>query len=267
MYKNKKLAVLYLHHCKNEVTIHNYNRLKKFNPNLDVYPVGFEWHDLIEGSHIVHRHDELPNNFVLNKLVNNTTSSESDLYIYDFFLHHQDYESYFVVEWDTYCNASILEVYGDVFEKYDTFSAYTFTNEFNGPGTGIIENIDNLNIDDSHERYVKRWSWYRYFFQKLNEPTEQNKLLPYLGGTYPTSLLYYKNKVLRDVLELILSNPRLYDNIQNEMRLGTVLQQAGYKLNEYGGNTNQFVEQKHYRIDIQNNIKGYYHHIKDIIDL
>lgn len=267
MYKNKKLAVLYLHHCKNEVTIHNYNRLKKFNPNLDVYPVGFEWHDLIEGSHIVHRHDELPNNFVLNKLVNNTTSSESDLYIYDFFLHHQDYESYFVVEWDTYCNASILEVYGDVFEKYDTFSAYTFTNEFNGPGTGIIENIDNLNIDDSHERYVKRWSWYRYFFQKLNEPTEQNKLLPYLGGTYPTSLLYYKNKVLRDVLELILSNPRLYDNIQNEMRLGTVLQQAGYKLNEYGGNTNQFVEQKHYRIDIQNNIKGYYHPIKDIIDL
>lgn len=267
MYKNKKLAVLYLHHCKNEVTIHNYNRLKKFNPNLDVYPVGFEWHDLIEGSHIVHRHDELPNNFVLNKLVNNTTSSESDLYIYDFFLHHQDYESYFVVEWDTYCNASILEVYGDVFEKYDTFSAYTFTNEFNGPGTGIIENIDNLNIDDSHERYVKRWSWYRYFFQKLNEPTEQNKLLPYLGGTYPTSLLYYKNKVLRDVLELILSNPRLYDNIQNEMRLGTVLQQAGYKLNEYGGNTNQFVEQKHYRIDIQNNIKGYYHPIKDIIEI
>lgn len=267
MYKNKKLAVLYLHHCKNEVTIHNYNRLKKFNPDLDVYPVGFEWHDLIEGSHIVHRHDELPNNFVLNKLVNNTTSSESDLYIYDFFLHHQDYESYFVVEWDTYCNASILEVYGDVFEKYDTFSAYTFTNEFNGPGTGIIENIDNLNIDDSHERYVKRWSWYRYFFQKLNEPTEQNKLLPYLGGTYPTSLLYYKNKVLRDVLELILSNPRLYDNIQNEMRLGTVLQQAGYKLNEYGGNTNQFVEQKHYRMDIQNNIKGYYHPIKDIIEI
>ena len=267
MYKNKKLAVLYLHHCKNEVTIHNYNRLKKFNPDLDVYPVGFEWHDLIEGSHIVHRHDELPNNFILNKLVNNTTSSESDLCIYDFFLHHQDYESYFVVEWDTYCNASILEVYGDVFEKYDTFSAYTFTNEFNGPGTGIIKNIDNLNIDDSHERYVKRWSWYRYFFQKLNEPTEQNKLLPYLGGTYPTSLLYYKNKVLRDVLELILSNPRLYDNIQNEMRLGTVLQQAGYKLNEYGGNTNQFVEQKHYRIDIQNNIKGYYHPIKDIIDL
>ena len=267
MYKNKKLAVLYLHHCKNEVTIHNYNRLKKFNPDLDVYPVGFEWHDLIEGSHIVHRHDELPNNFILNKLVNNTTSSESDLYIYDFFLHHQDYESYFVVEWDTYCNASILEVYGDVFEKYDTFSAYTFTNEFNGPGTGIIENIDNLNIDDSHERYVKRWSWYRYFFQKLNEPTEQNKLLPYLGGTYPTSLLYYKNKVLRDVLELILSNPRLYDNIQNEMRLGTVLQQAGYKLNEYGGNTNQFVEQKHYRIDIQNNIKGYYHPIKDIIEI
>jgi len=265
MNKKNKLAVLYLHHCKNDVTLYNYNRLKKFNPDVDIYPVGFEWHDLIEGSHVVYRHDELPNNFVLNKLLNNTTSSESDLCIYDFFLHYQDYESYFVIEWDTYCNASIQEVYGDVLEKYDTFSAYTFTNEFHGPGTGILTNTDGLNIDNSHERYVKRWSWYRYFFSSLNEPTEQSKLLPYLGGTYPTSLLYYKNNVLKDALELILSNPRLYDNIQNEMRLGTILQQAGYKLNEYGGNTNQFNEQEHYRIDIENNVKGYYHPIKDII--
>lgn len=265
MNKKNKLAVLYLHHCKDDVTLHNYDRLKKFNPDVDIYPVGFEWHDLIEGSHIVHRHDELPNNNVLNNILKNGTSSESDLYLYDFFLHHQGYESYFVIEWDTYCNASIGEVYGEAMKRYDTFSAYTFTNEFYGPGTTVLKDINGLNINNSHDRYVRRWSWYRYFFLNLNEPTEQNTLLPYLGGTYPTSLLYYKHRVLRDIVELILNNPRLYDNIQNEMRLGTILQQAGYKLNEYGADTNQFIEQENYRIDIENNIKGYYHPIKDII--
>jgi len=122
-----------------------------------------------------------------------------------------------------------------------------------------------LDVDNSHERYVRRWSWYRYFFSKLNEPTKQNVLVPYLGGTYPTSLLYYTNKVLRDIIQLVLDNPRLYDNIQNEMRIGTLLQKAGYKLNEYGGNTNQFFEQPTYMEDISNNVKGYYHPIKKIL--
>ena len=265
MKKKNKLAVLYIHHCKNDVTLHNYDRLKRFNPDVDIYPVGFEWHDLIEGSHVVRRHDELPNNYILNDILKNGTSSESDLYLYDFFLHHQDYDSYFIIEWDTYCNASIEEVYGTAFEKYDTFSAYTFTNEFYGPGTGALMDITNLDVDNSHERYVRRWSWYRYFFSKLNEPTKQNVLVPYLGGTYPTSLLYYTNKALHDIIQLVLDNPRLYDNIQNEMRLGILLQKAGYKLNEYGGESNQFFEQPTYMENISNNVKGYYHPIKKIL--
>lgn len=304
MNKKNKLAVLYFHHCKNDVTLYNYDRLKKFNPDVDVYPVGFEWHDLIEGSHVVHRHDELPNNYVLNNILNKGTSSESDLYLYDFFLHHQDYESYFVVEWDTYCNCSINEVYGEAMEKYNTFSAHIFTNEITEVAKNtrfescvICENVTDIETNTNvHTRnnyidgvgqfckncyskvdktkyievkpkrtYFKEWSWYKYFFSKLNEPTEQKQLLPYLGGTYPTSLLYYKNEVLHNMVKLVLENPRLYDNIQNEMRLGTLLQQAGYRLESYGANTNQFCEGLHYRSEIKNNVKGYYHPIKDIL--
>ena len=69
MNKKNKLAVLYIHHCKNDVTLYNYDRLKRFNPDADIYPVGFEWHDLIEGSHVVRRHDELPNNYILNDIL------------------------------------------------------------------------------------------------------------------------------------------------------------------------------------------------------
>jgi hypothetical protein len=303
MAQNKKIAVLFLHHKKDEVTLHNYNLLKKFNPNVDIYPVGFQWHDLMEGSHVVHRHDEFPNNFYLNKILNMGTSSESDLCIYDFFLHYQDYESYFVIEWDTYCNASIEEVYGDAINKYDTFSANVFTNEyqhvsvdkfdrcvvcdkltdilFGSPNElrkncieGVGQLCENCYNDVDIEKpikviqkrpYVKEWSWYRYFFSQINEVTEQKQLLPFLGGTYPTSLLHYKREVLYKIVELLLNNPALYNNIQNEMRLGTLLQQAGYRLESYGSTTNQFCEQLHYKFSIKNNIKGYYHPIKTIL--
>jgi len=68
---------------------------------------------------------------------------------------------------------------------------------------------------------------------------------------------------LHDMVDLLLQNPRLYDNIQNEMRLGTLLQQAGYVLTEFGGDKNQFFEQDNYKSDIAKGIKGYYHPIKE----
>lgn len=265
---NNKIAILFIHHEKSDVTIHNYNLLKKFNPELDIFPIGFRWHDLIEGSHVVDRYDELPNNKILNKILNNgtSTSSESDLYIYNFFLHNQDYAGYFLYEWDTYCNDSIMNVYRDAFNKYDFFCSQMLTNEFYGPGTGYIENTEGLDIEKSDSRYVKRGSWYRYFFSKLNEPTAQKQLLRHLGSASTTSLMYFKHKVLHDITELVLRNPRLYDNIQNEMRLGTLIQQAGHTLHEYGSHTNHFKEEPHYVPEIMAGVKGCYHSIKRIIN-
>jgi hypothetical protein len=248
------MAVLFLHHSTSDVTMHNYKLLQINNPNKKIYPVGFSWHELMDNSHIVYRRDdEFPNNYVLNHILNSGTSSESDLCIYDFFLHHQNFDSYFVVEWDTYCNSSIEECYGDIINSHDTFSALTFTNE-----------IDSPDVEKTQRRYVKEWSWYN-LFESIATAEQKEKLTPYLGGTYPTSLLYYSKKALYDMVELVLNDPRLYDNIQNEMRLGTLLQQAGYKLKEYGSNTNQFFEQDSYKLNIQNNVKGYYHPIKTIL--
>lgn len=246
-----EIAVIFLHHTTCDITLNNYNLIKKFNPDCSVFPVGFSWHNLMENSHAVHRHDSYPNNEQLNKILFNgkSTSSESDLCIYDFFLHHQDFKHYFVIEWDTYCNCSLREYYRDQINKVDTFSAFIFNNKEDVPNA-----IRKMN--------VKEWSWYNYF-QTLKSPEDKQKLLPYLGGTYPTSLLYYSQKTLHDMVDLLLQNPRLYDNIQNEMRLGTLLQQAGYVLTEFGGDKNQFFEQDNYKSDIAKGIKGYYHPIKE----
>lgn len=244
---------MFLHHNVCDITLHHYNLIKKYNPDCNVIPVGFAWHTLMENSHVVYRHENYPNNIQLNQILFNgkSTSSESDLCIYDFFLHYQDFKHYFVIEWDTYCNCSLKEYYGEQINKCDTFSAFTFNNK-----PDAINAIRKMN--------VKEWSWYNYF-EALKNPEDKAKLNPYLGGTYPTSLLYYRQKTLHDMVDLILRNPRLYDNIQNEMRLGTLLQQAGYVLTEFGGDKNQFFEQPNYKLDISNGIKGYYHPIKEKI--
>lgn len=264
--KNSKLAVLFLHHKNDEIIRHNYNLLLKYNPDVDIYPVGFRWHSLMENSHIVDRYEEFPNNHLLNSILNSGTSSESDLYLYHFFLHHQDYDAYFLVEWDTYCNCSIFEYYNEAMNKYDHFCSQMMTNEFYGPGTGIEQNQDKLDINLSDSRYIRRGSWYRYFFKHLNEPTRQKKLLPYLGSASTTSLQFFKKDVVNKITNLVLEDPRLYDNIQNEMRLGTLIQCAGYQLNEFGSDKNHFKEEDNYKPNIYNNIKGYYHPIKYIID-
>jgi hypothetical protein len=312
------MAILFTHHNTSDLTLHNYNLVKKYNPNAPIFSVGFsqtspifgkvEELQLIEGSHIVQACEELPSNYVLDNVLKSggfkANSSESDLLIYDFFLHHQDFSSYFMIEYDTHCNCSVEECYGNAMKMYNTFSANIFTNvveEFikdevfelcaicekktdvvlgtpvelrkncvSGIGQFCDECYNKFDKTKYIERrprrrYVKDWSWYIYFFSKINEPTVQKKLLPYLGGTYPTSLLYYTHQALYDMVNLIIENPRLYDNIQNEMRLGTLLQQAGYRLEEYGGKTNQFHEQPHYREDIANGVHGYYHPIKEIL--
>ena len=78
---------------------------------------------------------------------------------------------------------------------------------------GIFTNIPDAE-NAKRKMYVKEWSWYRYFFSRLNEPTEQKVLVPYLGGTYPTSCLYYKRETLSKMVDLLTANPKMYNNIQ-----------------------------------------------------
>jgi predicted small secreted protein len=232
---NDNMVILYSHHCKSDVTLYHYELLKKHNPNNKIVPIGFSWHDLIENSYVVTRKPYLPNNQELNIRLNGgkSTSSESDLQLYEFYINHQDYDSYFLIEWDTYCNCSIKEYYNEKL-NLDNFCSYSF------------------NYKNSYQ-----WSWYNLL------STEQKKLK--IGGMYPTSCLYFKNHILYEMVNILMNNISLYNNMQNETRLGTLLQEAGYDIKEFSGDTIHFYDHPEYKEKIKNKIKGYYHPIKEIL--
>ena len=70
----------------------------------------------------------------------------------------------------------------------------------------------------------------------------------------------FNNKLLSLMVNKILSNPRRYDNMFSELRLGTLVQQVGYSLNEISDEKISCVE---YNINIDK--KGYYHPVRKII--
>jgi hypothetical protein len=66
----KKNAIIFIHHNINPVAKYNLELIKKFNPDCDVFTVGFSWHELLPDSHIVYRTEEWPVNHRLNNILN-----------------------------------------------------------------------------------------------------------------------------------------------------------------------------------------------------
>jgi len=226
--------ILFLHCSTNDVTLQNYELIKKYNPTKNVYPIGFENHDLLDDSHIVVRKQEYPNNHVLNEMYGNKYWSEADLLIYDFYLHNPNLSSYLVLEWDTYCNCSLESFYGESLYS-DTFSHIIHT---------------ECNIND--------WYWYTML-------TDEQKLIPSIGGITPTSGLLFKNVVLSQMTEKLLANPRCYDNMFSELRLGTLLQQCGYKLTTPFSDSDKYISWDFDNIVFDTSQSGYYHPIKTLV--
>jgi predicted small secreted protein len=81
-----EICILFLHYQNDNVTIQNYNLLKKNNPTKNVYSTGFENHNLIDGSHIVYRNQLYSQNKDLNSICKKEYWSEADLLIYDFYI-------------------------------------------------------------------------------------------------------------------------------------------------------------------------------------
>ena len=73
---------------------------------------------------------------------------------------------------------------------------------------------------------LKNWIWY-------NELSDFQKLIPDIGGMGPTSGLFFTKSVLSSMVDLVINNPRQYDNMFSELRLGTLLQQSGYTLKNH----------------------------------
>jgi len=226
------ICILFLHHNTTDVTINNFNLISKYNPTKNIYPVGFAGNDLIDRSHIVKRSKDIwPSNEFLYKKIKNKPLDwcEVDILIYDFFIHYPRLPIYFVLEWDTYCNCSLEEFYGNNL-KLSNFANRIVTNE---------------KLDD--------WVWYQHL-------SNDQKKINNIGGMYPTTCMMFSNKLLTSMVNNVRLTPRIYDNMFSELRLGTLVQHSGYTLNEI---CDENISYSEYEGDL--NKIGYYHSVKKLI--
>jgi hypothetical protein len=237
MLKQNKIAILFTHHSNNEVVSYNYNKLKENNPNTDIYKIGFSCHDLLEGSFKVEKDQEwLPkNNLLATDHPDKRKLTEADLFIYDFVDKNDfDYDKYLIIEWDTYCNCSIEEFYKDALQK----------------------NFFCHNIIEPEE--VKEWYWYKRLYN-------YQKQIPLLCGVYPTSGLLVSKQKIKQIIEILKNNPRQYDNLNSEMRLGCLLKQTLEHLDIAFDGCENFITYHGEGVKFNKNTNGYFHPIKHII--
>ena len=234
MILKNKICILFLHYSNDDITLRNYELIKKYNPDKILYTIGFENHNLIEGSHIVSRKENYPKNDILNETCKREYWSEADLLIYDFYLNYPNLPTYLVIEWDTYCNCSLESFYGNAL-TLSNFSHMTY-----------------------HKEILNNWHWYKQL-------SDSQKLIPNIGGIGPTSGLFFTKSVLSSIVNLMINNPRQYDNMFSELRLGTLLQQSGYTLNKPFLNSESYINWDYNNITFDPLKPGYYHPIKTIV--
>lgn len=234
MILKNRVSILFLHYNRSNVTLQNFERVKKYNPTKNIYPIGFSGCDLIEGSHVVNKSVDIypTNNAFLNKDENRSVEwYEADILIYDFYRFHPNLPVYFIVEWDTYCNCSLEEFYGD--KLY----------------------LNNFGHSVRTGGKLEDWYWYKQL-------TDEQKTMKDIGGIGPTSCLLFTNKLLSLMVDRITSNPRQYDNMFSELRMGTLVQQSGYILNEIN---NENITWNESLLNVDKNVKGYYHPVKKLV--
>jgi len=234
MLLKNQICILFLHYLNDDVTINHYELLKKYNPTKNIYPIGFENHNLIDGSHVVRKSELYPKNDIINKNCKKEYWTEADLLIYDFYLKYPNLPTYLVMEWDTYCNCSLEDFYGNSL------------------------NMSNFSHGIADKENLETWYWY-------TQLSDSQKLIPNIGGIGPKSGLYFTNNVLSSIVNLMIKNPRQYDNMFSELRLGTLLQQSGYTLNKPFLNSESYINWNIDYITFDPLKPGYYHPIKTIV--
>jgi hypothetical protein len=239
-----KTVILFSHYNVDEITLYNYSLMKNHNIH-DVIPLGFSCYDLIENSHKVDYNNTIwPKNDDLNKQPLGRSSkgwTDMDVLLYDFAYTNPQYDRYFLMEWDIYCNTSIEEFYGDALNM-DSFGS-------------------TIKLPETNQG----WCWFKHL-------TEKQKTLK-VGGISGMGSTYYSKKVMDDILNLLLSDKdKTYWNMFCECRIGTLLLNAGYELKISSPNHwENFLVGPDYWIgkvgnSVKNSPKGYFHPIREFID-
>jgi len=235
------IAILFLHHDVNHIVNNHLSRIKLFNPEIPVFPVGFSSCNLLEGSHAVDIDQYwVPNCDILQSKTKSQlgyVTPRPDLLILDFIDKnpHLNYEKYLIIEWDTYFNSSIQDFYGESLNK-DFFCS--------GFSTG----------ED-----VKNWYWYNFF-------EEKGKAVQNLSAIHPVCGLLLSSKLLKNMLGLAKANIGRYNDLTEEAFLGTLIKSCGKNFTLPFNSIGKYIHHKFNDSYNENiNQSGIYHPVKDTV--
>ena len=227
---NKKL-ILFSHHYVDDIIVERFDNLKNLNPSWNIIPIGFERYELLDGSIITNR-EKYPSNKDIHYYVPNNHLDwfDGDLCLYDIYRHYNDYNEYFLYEYDTICNVSIESFFNT---RLDFFGS-TICN----PGE-------------------ESWEWIK-LYRKHNIYNEKFKNIYSCGQT---TCIYFKNHILKQCVEEVLKNNHLYNNMFSEIRCGTLVNQFT-ELKRGMDNIDKFISWNVNDISVNKNIPYFYHPVK-----
>lgn len=234
--KNNNKAIIFTHHENSDFEQQNSNIIKGYNPDWDFYPIGFEGYDLLPGSLVACRED-YPNNTGLATITkecgDNPDWYSCDILLCEAYRQIPNYESYFVIEYDTVCNCSIE----DFFKLDKDFF-----------GNNIKHNVDE-------------WEWVDRYLSFSNSTKRD------FGAIGQSTCIFFKNYALKKFYTEMTDNKHLYHNMLSELRVGTVMKSLNI-LNKPRPDIEDFISYETWRVNPNFNQKYFYHPIKsfDIID-
>lgn len=227
---NKKL-ILFSHHKVDDFIINNFNKLKQLNPTWDIVPIGFEKYDLFPNSLIVNKEKYPTNHDIIHySHISNVDWADPDFFIYDGYYQKQEYEEYFLYEYDTICNVSIEEF-------FDTNVDF-FGNYINDPAP-------------------EDWWWIKLYRKHNSYNNNFNKLYAYGAST----CIYFKKNILKKCYDEIIKNKHLYKNMLSEIRGGTLVKQFT-SLKKGRFDINNFISWNYSNLNINLNQNYFYHPVK-----
>jgi len=183
-----KLGILFLHHTRNDVTLHNLELIRQRHPGAVVATMSAN-EPLQDGY-------TLNNTPSLKRLHSQLPQRREDSLVCSWFLQKKEQcDKWWIVEWDVFCEVSVFDYYKSVWN-------YPF-----------VASTVCLRYRDLH------WYW----FQKLDGTPEE--YVPYIIGALPF-LFLLSEPALEATCRMLLDHP--FTSANSEVRFATAANRSGY---------------------------------------
>lgn len=204
-----KLGIIFLHHKTDDVTINNLQSFKKWNP--DAVFVTMSPDEALPGGYSIQNMPDWLEKWKVQTSKPDMLAKSTDLLIYAWYANRKENcEKWLIVEWDTFCNCSVEDYFGQLIEQ-DLVGAY----------------IQVLGKDN--------WYW----FPQLNSFPEI--LHKNAAGIVPMSLVLVSDTALNSIYKSLDVFNNNFGAGNGELRFATLAKFAGHEAihNSIGAGINE----------------------------